>query len=168
MARKGTIEKSANLLHADRILAEVRKIWPKQWEGWLKCWANGREQGYWLQATLWIGDYAERGAAACVFSEGRSCDGALIVVGGTRDFDYMTNHPSDKLWHDDNCRKYFYDTTGLRNKDGREPVWNEKHAGRGDKLAAKWIVKRLRELIAEDLAAFRAIEASKAKKARAN
>lgn len=152
MSNKGKIEKSANLLHADRILAEVRKIWPKTWEGWLKCWANGREQGYWLQASVWLKD--ARGTAACVFSEGRSCDGALIVVGRTNQFDLQTNQPSDALWKDPNCRNYFFDTTGLNN-------WRPGYRGRGDKLAAKWLVKRLRELIKEDLVEDRARGARK-------
>lgn len=154
MIGKGKIEKSGNLAHADRILREVRKIWPKAWEGWLKVWSNGREQGYYLQATKWLKN--GHGRAACVFSEGRSCDGALVIVGPANKFDYQTNHPRTELWHDENCREYFYDTTGLKGPDGREPLWNKKYKGRGDKLAAKWIIKRLREIIAEDVKVIRA------------
>lgn len=166
MSSKGKIEKSGNLAHADRILREVRKIWPKAWEGWLKCWANGREQGYWIQASLWL--KTARGAAACVFSEGRSCDGALIVVGRPTEFNYQTNQPSEKLWDDPTCRQYFYDTTGLRDPDGSHKTWNKSLRGRGDGLAAKWLVKRLRELIKEDLAENRERARACASKARAS
>jgi hypothetical protein len=139
MSSKGKIVKSENLRHADRILAQVRKIWPKEWEGWLKCWANGREQGYWLQATV-IGD-KEYARACCVFSEGRSCDGALIIPGRAEDFDYQTNQPNDKAWEG---RRYFYDT------DDITKLWKPDLKGRGDKKAAKWLIKRLRELLKED------------------
>jgi hypothetical protein len=143
MARKGKIEKSSNLLHADRILREVRKVWPKEWEGWLKCWSNGREQGYWLQAQIL--DDERFGRAACVFSEGRNCDGALVVVGPPDEFDYQTNHPSAELWEDSECRRYFYDTSGLDQK------WTPALRGRGDRNAAEWIVVRLTKLLRDDI-----------------
>ena len=157
MSGKGKIEKSENLKHADRILKELRKIWPKQWEGWLKCWANGREQGYWIQASKDV-----VGRAACVFSEGRSCDGALVIVGRPDQFNYTTNHPSDELWDAPDCRQYFYDTTGTAKRTEGTP----KLRGRGDKLAAKWIVKRLRELIAEDLKQYRKVLRANREKAK--
>jgi hypothetical protein len=162
MSSRGKIEKSENLKHADRILAQVRKIWPKQWAGRLKCWSNGREQGYWLQAT--IIDDKRYGRAACVFSEGRSCDGALVVIGPPDEFDVQTNQPSDALWEDHkNSRRYFYDTPNITD------MWSPEFRGRGDKKAAKWIVKRFREILAEDTKKRNEIRrANEAKKVKAS
>lgn len=166
---KGRIEKSGNLAHADRILTQVRKIWPKSWEGWLKVWSNGREQGYWLQATKMLEPNRGYGRAACVFSEGRCCDGALVIVGHPSNFDYQTNHPNSELWGGAESRQYFYDMTGLKGLDGRERAWDKKYAGRKDKLAARWLIKRLRALIAEDIKENRKLRKANeaAKKAKA-
>jgi hypothetical protein len=143
------ITKHHSIIHAEKILREVRKIWPKKWDGWLKHWSNGREQGYYLQASLWNEKRSERCEAACVFSEGRSCDGALVMAGRPiQDFHISSHQPTEMVW--DNHRAYFYDTTGLKNRE-----WKKKLEGRGDRLAAKYIVKELRRLMAEDLRRWR-------------
>jgi hypothetical protein len=149
MSVKGKIVKHHSLLHADRILTELRKIWPETWEGWLRVWANGREQGYHLTVSTWDDKHEVRGEAACLFAEGRSCDGALVVIGHKDKFAAFGNpEPTVELWKSDD-RKYFYDTTGLKGKDGYEPPWEPKYRGRKDKLAAQFIVKRFRKLLAE-------------------
>lgn len=141
------IEAHESIKHAKRILAEVRKIWPKKWDGWVKHWSNGREQGYYLQASIWNLKKGERCSAACVFSEARSSDSALVVCGESGDFDYGSNQPSDHVWDSPDHRRYFGDLDGLRGV-----TWvKEKHDGRGDKAAAKWIIKRLREIMRQDL-----------------
>ena len=166
MSDAGKIVKHHSLKHADRVLAELRKIWPKSWEGWLRVWANGREQGYHLTVVRWNDKRGERAEAACLFAEGRSCDGALVVIGRKDQFTAFGNpEPTDELWADrENGRRYFYDTTSL------EQPWSPELRGRGDKLAAKWIVKRFRQLLAEDLKKSRqqAREYAKSRKARAS
>ena len=152
MSDIGKITKHHSLKHADLILAELRKIWPKTWEGWLRCWSNGREQGYHLTVFRWNDKRGERSDAACVFSEGRSCDGALVVIGPRGGFkEFAGLGPSDVLWEDHvNSRKYFYNGSWSPDKknDGIVP-------GRGNKNAAKWIVARFRKLLAESLKNFR-------------
>lgn len=140
MSDKGKIVKHHSLLHADRVLAELRKIWPKNWEGWLRCWANGREQGYHLTVFTWDDKREVRGEAACLFAEGRSCDGALVIAGHKDEFAFFGNpEPTDEAWE---RRQYFYDSTGY-------DKWDDPrvYRGRGDKLAAKYIVKEFRRLL---------------------
>jgi hypothetical protein len=144
MSGVGKITRDTSLAHADKILQELRKIWPKSWEGWLECWSNSREQGYHLRASIWNATRDEYSEAACVFGESRYTDSALVVVGRTRDFDLQTHQPSAKVWNSDN-RAYFEDMSKTQQK------WTPKLRGRGDKRAAKWVVKRLRERMAEDL-----------------
>ena len=133
--KRGIIRKHHSLLHADRILREVRKLWPEEWDGSLRCWANGREQGYNLTAMILDDD--RYGTAECVFSEGRSCDGALVMVGSGESgaFDFQTNQPSEATWEG---RKYFYDV------DNFGDTYTKDMKGRGDKKAAVYIVSRLR------------------------
>jgi hypothetical protein len=148
MSGVGTITRDTSLVHADKILQELRKIWPKNWEGWLECWSNSREQGYHLRAAIWNATRGEYSEAACVFGESRYTASALVVVGRTRDFNLQTHQPSAEVWKSDN-RAYFEDTSKTQQK------WTPKLRGRGVKRAAKWIVKRLRRLMAEDIADFR-------------
>jgi hypothetical protein len=148
MSDAGKITKDASLVRADKILKELRKIWPKHWEGHLECWSNSREQGYHLRAAVWSVNREELSEAACVFAESCHTSGALVVVGRTRDFDLQTHQPSAEVWKSDN-RAYFEDMSKTQQK------WTPKLRGRGDKRAAKWIVERLRGLLAADLADFR-------------
>jgi len=164
MSDTGKIVKHHSLKHADLILTELRKIWPKNWEGWLRVWSNGREQGYHLTATIWNPKRGERAEAACVFAEGRSCDGALVVIGDRDRFASFGNPmPDDDLWDDPKARQYFYDTTDLHESDGGPKQWNKTLRGRGNRLAARWIVKRFRALLARDLKTFRERQAVQAK-----
>jgi hypothetical protein len=140
MSDKGKIRKYHSLVLADKVLAELRRHWPKSWEGVVRCYANGREQGHHLEACV-PGDHFPR--AACVFSEARGTDGVLVVAGPADRFRQMDMHPMPDLWRDtENSRKYFHDTDG----PGGKLV-----EGRAIKQAAKWIIKRLRELLTEDL-----------------
>lgn len=148
MSDVGKIKKDHSLVRADKILQELRKIWPKHWEGHLECWSNCREQGYYLQAVIWDEGRGERSEAACVFSECRNSDSALVVVGRRADFDFQKHQPSEALWESDG-RAYFGDL------DGIDQEWTPALRGRGDKRAAKWIVERLRGLLAADLEDFR-------------
>lgn len=142
-SRIGRIEKHTSLLHADRVLREVRKLWPTDegWDGTIDCWSNCREQGYHL--SLMVLDDERFGQAECVFSEGRSCDGALVMVGNGKsdDFNFQTHQPSEEVWLD---RKYFHDCEIAQ-------TWTEKMKGRGDKKAAKYIIARFREELAKSI-----------------
>jgi len=143
-SRIGRVEKHPSLLHADRILCEVRKLWPKDegWDGTIECWSNCREQGYHL--GVMILDKERLGQAACVFSEGRSCDGSLVMVGGgeSQAFDFQTHQPSQATWEN---REYFYDT------DEFMQTWTPEMRGRKYKKAAEYIIKRFREELAKSL-----------------
>ena len=145
MSDKGKITKHHSIALADQVLAELRKIWPKTWEGWLRCWSNGREQGYHLQVTTWDDVKGERAEAGCVFSEARSSDGVLVVIGPRDEFaPFGGLQPSDKLWDaGEEHRRYFHDTSNI------QQTWSKELRGRKQKLAAKWIVKRFRKLRAE-------------------
>lgn len=107
------MKKHYSLIHADRVLALVRKRLGRDFGGdrvIIECWSNGREQGYYIQTypvdlIRHAGGKAEEGAI--VFAQARSSDGITVTAGTSREFNYQTHQPSEDLWA--NANKHFND-----------------------------------------------------------
>jgi len=102
------MRKHHSLLHADRILAKVRKQLGRDFGGdrvTISCWSNGREQGYFIDTFPNPEGKCE--PMALCFAECRGSDQAMVVVGRTREFDHQTHQPSNDLWEKKGARRYF-------------------------------------------------------------
>ena len=86
------IGKHYSLVHADRIIAAVRRrLRPVKGKTMTQLvWANGREQGYAIRC-----DTTNR---MVLFAQQRNGDSLFVVPGNRADFDIQTNHPNDKVW----------------------------------------------------------------------
>jgi hypothetical protein len=95
----GRIEKRRSLRRAERVLRELRRVWPETWDGTVECWANCREQGYYLTVCPpkeFASSYFT--VPACVFAESRNSDQIVVVIGRHDNFDITTNMPTDACW----------------------------------------------------------------------
>lgn len=102
------MRKHYSLIHADKILALVRKRLGRDFGGdrvIIECWSNGREQGYCIQTYPDAVGKAEAGTI--VFAQARSSDGLTVTAGTSREFNYQTHQPSEDLWA--NANKHFND-----------------------------------------------------------
>jgi hypothetical protein len=99
------MKKHYSLIHADKILAlvkkEVRGIKSVDDKVVIEVWANCREQGYCIKANSH--DY-KTDIAIC-FAQQRSSDAIVVIAGPLRAFDNQTNQPSEKIWTED--RRHF-------------------------------------------------------------
>jgi len=104
------MRKHSSLLHADKVLAKLKKQLGRDFGGdrvIISCWSNGREQGY--SITTYPEVEGKREGVTVNFSEARSSDQVLVVAGLPREFDYQTHQPSEALWETEGARRYFSD-----------------------------------------------------------
>lgn len=90
------MRKHYSLVHADKVLAKVKKILGRDFGGdrvEISCWANGREQGYCIK-TFPTGNLEPM---ALVMAQQRSSDSFLVVSGRSREFDNH-NQPCERIW----------------------------------------------------------------------
>lgn len=96
-------EKHYSLKHADKVLGIIRRLIkqiPSERDMVVQCWANGREQGYYLVARNGKSDMG------AVFAQQRNGDSILVIWGEVPCFDISTNTPNDAIWKDN--KKCFY------------------------------------------------------------
>jgi len=87
------LRKAESLVVAEKVIKEVRKLWPKAWEGQIDAWSNCREQGF----SIWLFGANSTSVRANI-ARVRNGESILVVVGPANQFGGQTNQPNDEVW----------------------------------------------------------------------
>jgi len=83
---KNMLVKYDSLKVADKVLAEVRRIWPSKLDGVIRCFANFREQGYVISVHS-----AKGGVISVLFSENRTSEHIKTYLQNEAVYDGLTD-----------------------------------------------------------------------------
>lgn len=121
------LRKHYSLAHADRVLKLLNRI-ARQigGAGEVRCWANGREQGYFVIAER-PGDGDLKPSACAVFAQTRNGDSVVVVTGAMHDFDLQSGSPSNQIWGENRA---FFDDDEKAAAALAKALWPHAYRGR--------------------------------------